>query len=148
MSEANREIAAARRMPFGLSMRRASPSAWMRSRRSVRWYRGPRRSTASAMPDVISSIRTSPQVIDANATPDAVSCSILGGGAGIHAFWLAQRGYQVHLIDPVELQLEEARSHGTVPFVADAIRRAVLSGRKAHRLCVVTLRRAGSLAQQ
>jgi ubiquinone/menaquinone biosynthesis C-methylase UbiE len=35
----------------------------------------------------------------------------IGGGAGVHAFWLAQQGYQVHLIDPVELHLEQARSH-------------------------------------
>lgn len=35
----------------------------------------------------------------------------IGGGAGIHAFWLTQKGYQVHLIDPVELHLEQARSH-------------------------------------
>jgi len=42
----------------------------------------------------------------------------IGGGAGIHAFWLAQRGYQVHLIDPVELHLEQARSHETASGVA------------------------------
>ena len=35
----------------------------------------------------------------------------IGGGAGVHAFWLVQLGYQVHLIDPVELHLEQARSH-------------------------------------
>jgi len=34
----------------------------------------------------------------------------IGGGAGVHAFWLAQLGYQVHLVDPVELHLEQARS--------------------------------------
>src|ERR1700693_6591463 len=33
------------------------------------------------------------------------------GGAGIHAFPLAKQGYQVHLIDPVELHLEQARSY-------------------------------------
>jgi ubiquinone/menaquinone biosynthesis C-methylase UbiE len=42
----------------------------------------------------------------------------VGGGAGVHAFWLAERGYQVHLIDPVELHLEQARSHETVSGVA------------------------------
>src|SRR5580658_5696495 len=35
----------------------------------------------------------------------------IGGGAGIYAFPLAQMGYQVHLIDPVELHLEQARAH-------------------------------------
>ena len=35
----------------------------------------------------------------------------VGGAAGIHAFPLAKQGYQVHLIDPVELHLEQARSY-------------------------------------
>jgi ubiquinone/menaquinone biosynthesis C-methylase UbiE len=35
----------------------------------------------------------------------------VGGAAGVHAFPLAKQGYQVHLIDPVELHLEQARSH-------------------------------------
>lgn len=42
----------------------------------------------------------------------------IGGGAGVHAFWLAQLGYQVHLIDPVELHLEQARSHEAASGVA------------------------------
>ncbi len=33
-----------------------------------------------------------------------------GGGAGIYACWLAQRGYQVHLIDPVSRHVEQARA--------------------------------------
>lgn len=33
-----------------------------------------------------------------------------GGGAGIYACWLAQRGYQVHLIDPVAKHVEQARA--------------------------------------
>jgi ubiquinone/menaquinone biosynthesis C-methylase UbiE len=35
----------------------------------------------------------------------------VGGAAGIYAFPLAKQGYQVHLIDPVELHLEQARSY-------------------------------------
>jgi 2-polyprenyl-3-methyl-5-hydroxy-6-metoxy-1,4-benzoquinol methylase len=35
----------------------------------------------------------------------------VGGAAGIHAFPLAKQGHQVHLIDPVELHLEQARSY-------------------------------------
>ena len=34
----------------------------------------------------------------------------VGGATGIYAFPLARMGYQVHLIDPVELHLEQARS--------------------------------------
>jgi len=34
----------------------------------------------------------------------------VGGAAGVYAFPLAKQGYEVHLIDPVELHLEQARS--------------------------------------
>jgi ubiquinone/menaquinone biosynthesis C-methylase UbiE len=33
-----------------------------------------------------------------------------GGGAGIYACWLAARGYQVHLVDPVPKHVEQARA--------------------------------------
>jgi ubiquinone/menaquinone biosynthesis C-methylase UbiE len=32
----------------------------------------------------------------------------VGGGAGVHALWLAAQGYEVHLIDPVPLHIEQA----------------------------------------
>ena len=35
----------------------------------------------------------------------------IGGAAGVYAFPLATQGYQVHLIDPVELHLEQARRY-------------------------------------
>jgi ubiquinone/menaquinone biosynthesis C-methylase UbiE len=41
--------------------------------------------------------------------PPAVIFDV-GGGAGVHAFPLAEKGYQIHLIDPVELHLEQART--------------------------------------
>ncbi len=41
----------------------------------------------------------------------------LGGAAGIHAFPLAKQGHQVHLIDPVELHLEQARSYAATSGV-------------------------------
>jgi ubiquinone/menaquinone biosynthesis C-methylase UbiE len=41
----------------------------------------------------------------------------IGGGPGVHAFWLAQQGYQVHLIDPVQHHLEQARSHAAASGV-------------------------------
>jgi ubiquinone/menaquinone biosynthesis C-methylase UbiE len=43
--------------------------------------------------------------------PPAVVLDV-GGGAGAYAFPLAKQGYEVHLIDPVELHLEQARSYG------------------------------------
>lgn len=36
----------------------------------------------------------------------------VGGGAGVYASWLADRGYQVHLVDPVPLHVEQAAGHG------------------------------------
>lgn len=33
----------------------------------------------------------------------------VGGGAGAYAFWLAQRGYTVHLVDPVTRHIEQAQ---------------------------------------
>lgn len=37
----------------------------------------------------------------------------VGGGAGVYAAWLAERGYQVHLVDPVPLHVQQAKSFGT-----------------------------------
>jgi ubiquinone/menaquinone biosynthesis C-methylase UbiE len=40
--------------------------------------------------------------------PPAVVLDV-GGGPGAYACWLAQEGYEVHLIDPIALHLEQAR---------------------------------------
>lgn len=34
----------------------------------------------------------------------------VGGAAGVHALWLAARGYEVHLVDAVPLHVEQARA--------------------------------------
>src|SRR5687767_4938605 len=44
--------------------------------------------------------------------PPAVVADV-GGGPGRYAMWLAKRGYQVHLIDPVPLHVEQARAAAT-----------------------------------
>jgi ubiquinone/menaquinone biosynthesis C-methylase UbiE len=36
----------------------------------------------------------------------------VGGGTGVHAMWLAERGYNVHLVDPVPLHIQRARKQG------------------------------------
>lgn len=42
--------------------------------------------------------------------PPAPACVLdVGGGAGAYACWLAARGYQVHLIDPVPRHIEQAK---------------------------------------
>ena len=43
--------------------------------------------------------------------PPAVVLDV-GGGPGTYALWLADRGYRVHLIDPMELHVEQARAAG------------------------------------
>jgi ubiquinone/menaquinone biosynthesis C-methylase UbiE len=50
----------------------------------------------------------------------------VGGGAGVYAAWLAERGYRVHLIDPVPLHVEQATAtaaglaHGFTAAIGDA----------------------------
>lgn len=41
-------------------------------------------------------------------SPPAVIFDV-GGGSGIYACWLAQQGYEVHLIDVLPLHVEQAR---------------------------------------
>ena len=40
--------------------------------------------------------------------PPAVVLDI-GGGSGPYASWLAKTGYEVHLVDPVDLHIEQAK---------------------------------------
>jgi SAM-dependent methyltransferase len=61
--------------------------------------------------------------------PPAVVLDV-GGAAGAYAFWLSERGYAVHLIDPVPLHVDEARR---------------VSGRSAHPLAGVAQGDARSL---
>jgi len=42
----------------------------------------------------------------------------VGGAAGVYAFPLAKQGYGVHLIDPVELHVEQARSYAADSGIA------------------------------
>jgi ubiquinone/menaquinone biosynthesis C-methylase UbiE len=49
--------------------------------------------------------------------PPAVIFDV-GGAAGVYAVPLAKRGYQVHLIDPVELHLQQARAFAAESGVA------------------------------
>ena len=41
-------------------------------------------------------------------SPPAVVLDI-GGGSGPYACWLAKKGYEVHLVDPVDLHIEQAK---------------------------------------
>lgn len=37
----------------------------------------------------------------------------IGGGPGIYASWLAQQGFEVHLVDPVEKHIDQARQQAS-----------------------------------
>ncbi len=43
--------------------------------------------------------------------PPAVILDV-GGAAGVYSFWLTERGYETHLIDPVALHVDQARRGG------------------------------------
>src|SRR4029077_12818285 len=51
------------------------------------------------------------EILARHLPPTPATIFDVGGAAGVYAFALAQQGYQVHLIDPVELHLEQARSY-------------------------------------
>jgi ubiquinone/menaquinone biosynthesis C-methylase UbiE len=44
----------------------------------------------------------------------------VGGGPGSYAAWLADRGYEVELLDPIELHVEQARARGVSAHMGDA----------------------------
>ena len=46
--------------------------------------------------------------------PPAVIADV-GGGPGRYAIWLAERGYRVHLVDPIPLHIEQARAGSSTP---------------------------------
>jgi ubiquinone/menaquinone biosynthesis C-methylase UbiE len=50
------------------------------------------------------------QIISRYLPPPPAAILDVGGAAGVYTFWLSGLGYQVHLIDPVEYHLAEARS--------------------------------------
>jgi SAM-dependent methyltransferase len=66
----------------------------------------------------------------------------VGGGAGVHAGWLAGRGYHVRLVDPVPVHVEQARSlpgvHAELgdardlPALADSVDTVLLLGPLYH----------------
>lgn len=57
-------------------------------------------------------------ILAAHLPPPPATIYDTGGAAGVYAFQLAERGYQVHLIDPVELHLEQARARVSASGVA------------------------------
>jgi len=80
----------------------------------LRYYaagREHRRITAG--PNRLELLRTQ-DILRRHLPPPPARVLDVGGGAGVHAAWLASSGYAVHVIDPVPLHVEQARALGTV----------------------------------
>src|SRR5215472_11479902 len=62
----------------------------------------------------------------------------VGGASGVHAAWLARDGYSVHVVDPIELHVEQARAAAaaqpSAPFSATPAR-SISSRRPPTRSC-------------
>ncbi len=62
------------------------------------------------------------EILRRHLAPPPARVLDVGGGAGIHAAWLAADGYEVHLVDPVPLHVEQAaaaaRRQPDHPFMA------------------------------
>ena len=56
----------------------------------------------------LEAVRT-PELIERHAPPPPATVLDVGGAAGAYAFWLAERGYDVHLIDAMPRLVAEAR---------------------------------------
>lgn len=80
------------------------------------YARGDERSRLSAGPGLLEFVRTQHLLARVLPPPPAVVLDV-GGAAGVHAEPLATQGYEVHLIDPVPLHVEQA---GAVPGLATA----------------------------
>src|SRR5919199_361308 len=48
------------------------------------------------------------EVLDRHLPPPPAVILDIGGGAGVHTLWLAARGYEVHLREPVPIHIEQA----------------------------------------
>ena len=58
-------------------------------------------------PSVLELLRTKEILSRLLPPPPAVVLDV-GGGPGVYAAWLLARGYEVHLVDPVPLHVEQA----------------------------------------
>ncbi len=68
--------------------------------------------------DTIELVRT--KVLLARYLPAGASVLDVGGGYGVYATWLAERGHDVRLVDPVPRHVEAAKAVGVDAVVGDA----------------------------
>ena len=92
--------------PRGESMGDASRDA----EEVVAYYaRGLERDRLASGPGALEFMRTQVLLTRFLTPPPGVVADV-GGGPGRYAVWLAERGYRVHLVDPVLLHVEQART--------------------------------------
>jgi ubiquinone/menaquinone biosynthesis C-methylase UbiE len=60
------------------------------------------------------------ELIERHLPPPPGTVLDIGGAAGAYSFWLAERGYEVHLVDPVPLHIEQAEQAGAKNRLASA----------------------------
>ncbi|HWG57090.1 MAG TPA: methyltransferase domain-containing protein [Gaiellaceae bacterium] len=60
------------------------------------------------------------EVLERFLPPPPARVLDVGGGPGAYAAWLAARGYDVHLVDPVPLHVEQARAAAAGTFTVAA----------------------------
>jgi ubiquinone/menaquinone biosynthesis C-methylase UbiE len=72
------------------------------------YARGLERDRLASGPGALEFARTRALLDRYLPSPPAVVADV-GGGPGRYAVWLAERGYHVHLVDPVPLHVEQAR---------------------------------------
>lgn len=63
-------------------------------------------------PFILEALRTR-ELIERHAPPAPATVLDIGGAAGAYAFWLAEAGYTVHLLDPVPRLVAEAQRRST-----------------------------------
>lgn len=89
----------------------STPSARPALAPAVRAYydAAPEDQRLSAGPGQLERVRTQELVARFLPAPPQVVLDV-GGGPGVHALWLAERGYEVHLVDPVPRLVAQARA--------------------------------------
>jgi len=64
------------------------------------------------------------EILRGHLPPPPARVLDVGGASGIHSAWLARDGHRVHLVDPIELHVEQARAAAAAqpeaPFTAAA----------------------------
>ena len=75
----------------------------------IEWYYN-KGGEASRLEDryKLEAIRTR-RLIEAQLAHGTLDIVDIGGAAGAYAFWLAEKGHAVHLVDPIPLHLDQAR---------------------------------------